>query len=441
MPDFNMQPSFPIAQVASAYQRKGELDNKTKMEQEEMLNQSIGAIGTIGNSLLEQKKKVAQALALGKQAGIDPELAKHMDSDQILKVYAIKQSQGNLAQVILARNPELAKDPGFLAALAGDGSSSKPAATPTPAPAPAPKPEAVLASTSPTIPMPAQGQPDSMIAAPPPVPVPIAAPPINPLNEPITKGTMNMIKTDLAHAPHKVMTAADAISAGQVPDRTIIKDLPKSGEPKDIMAPEYQGKLEKQYQDMKMKALSNRSGGLGLQDSKVNQAFDLRKLVNKYYDPKTGNFDLPPSQHAELALGLARLVSPTGQVGIDLMHELRQSTGREAMAKALIYAGADPTQVGGPTQNVVKMFVDSIDRQGETAEQLRDQYQQYISDNAPTDLDPARKAKHDRAKLNSFNDFLSKSPDRMAASGINLSGSDAARLAELRAKKAAGTLK
>lgn len=172
-----------------------------------------------------------------------------------------------------------------------------------------------------------------------------------------------------------------------------------------------QDKLEKQYADRLQKVIGFRSGGLGLQDSKVNQAIDLRVLLNQYYDPKTDSYNVPPAQHSELALGLARLVSPTGQVGVELEKLLRQKTGREALANALIYAGFDPTAVGGSTQSVIKMFKDSIDRQGETAERLRDKYISGLKGLYPTGLKQDRIDRLNKAEMtNSFREMLKESP-------------------------------
>lgn len=190
---------------------------------------------------------------------------------------------------------------------------------------------------------------------------------------------------------------------------TMAKDLAPSDSPNA----KQQDALEKQYADRLQKVVSFRSGGLGLQDSKVDQAIDLRTLMNQYYDPKTDTYNVPPAQHSEIALGLARLVSPQGTVPIELEKQIRQSTGREALAQALIYAGADPAQVGGPTQSVVKMFKDSIDRQGNTAERLRDQYINGLKGLKPTSLSQDRVDRLNKAELtSSYSDFLKKSPDQ-----------------------------
>jgi hypothetical protein len=418
MVDFNMKPSFPIEAVIGASQRKAALEQQAKAQDTDQLVQGLGAIQKVGQSLVDQRLQVARSLALGKQFGIPDDQARLMQPDDILKTAAVNKGGIDMQMLFTLLHPNAAAAQAGTA-NAANAQGATPASNPSPAPqgngamltgglgAPQPIPAAPLPGgvdpSTATVPSP-------VASTPAPVPVPIPAPPSKPMmvNPATAKMAFQMTQ---ANRMEPVMTRSQAEAQGGVKHGTHI--LPDEKGPKDLMSPEYQGKLEKQYADMRMKALSNRSGGLGLQDSKVNQAFDLRKLVNKYYDPKTGEFNIPPSQHAELALGLARLVSPTGQVGIELMHELRQGTGREALSKALIYAGADPTKVGGPTQSVARMFIDSVDRQGETAEQLRDQYMQYISDNAPTDLDPSRKAKHDQGKLNSFNDFLSKSPDHL----------------------------
>lgn len=455
MPDFGVKQFVAPDAFVNAYQRKAQLQNEMQQQQQTLATQMVDAIGKVGTSLYDRKKQVANALLVKKNLfpGVDEKDLQNLDADTMIKLYGAKNKVPDFLTAMAGANPSLMKEPWFAKALQNSLAPQTEAVLPPP---PAQPP--VVPSPAQT-PVPRQQEPFMTMAPPPPSVVPSVQTPASPMMNPLTPGTTSqtpspadlikllagsnptsattnaMMKMAQANREVPVMTTAEGLAAGSVPKGTVLRDLPK-----DIMDPATQQKLEKQYTDIKMRALSNRSGGLGLQDSKVNQAVDLRKLVNKYYDQKTGEFNVPPSQHAELALGLARLVSPTGQVGIELMHELRQSTGREAISKALIYAGADPMQVGGPTQNVVRMFIDSIDRQGETAEQLRDQYMQYISDNAPTDLDPARKAKHDKGKINSFNEFLANSPDKVT-SGINLQGSDASRLAELRAKKVAGTLK
>jgi hypothetical protein len=175
---------------------------------------------------------------------------------------------------------------------------------------------------------------------------------------------------------------------------------------------EQQNKLEKDYADRLQKVVSFRSGGLGLTDQKVDQARQLRVLLNSNYDPKTGEYNIPPSLHSELALGLARLMSGTGQVPLQLEEQLRQKTGREALSSAMVYFGMDPQQVGGPTQSVIKLFKDSIDRQGLEAERQRDQYMKGLRGLRPTKLKKERADALESAQLtNSYKDVLNESPE------------------------------
>ncbi len=151
-------------------------------------------------------------------------------------------------------------------------------------------------------------------------------------------------------------------------------------------------------------AVSSLSGtGARLQDAKVNQAIDLRQMLDQNYDPKTGEYNVPPALHAELALGMAKLLSPSGTVAVEMEQQLRQKTAREGLAGALIFLGFDPSEVGGSTQGVIKMFAHSIDRQGEVAEDLRNQY---LSQD---------KTLGNMSAGSSFRGYLGKSPSRQQA--------------------------
>lgn len=179
-----------------------------------------------------------------------------------------------------------------------------------------------------------------------------------------------------------------------------------------------QDRLEQNYRTLWTKGISRYSGGLGLQDSKVNQAIDLRTLLNTYYDKKTGNYSIPPSQHTELVIGLARLLSPTGQIAQELVHDLRQGTAKEQFAKLQIYFGLDPVVAGGPTQSVIKMFANSIDRLGLKSEEIRNKYYDDIRKLAPAELTQERKDAVSKEYLgSSFKEFLAKSPDQQGNQG------------------------
>jgi hypothetical protein len=161
---------------------------------------------------------------------------------------------------------------------------------------------------------------------------------------------------------------------------------------------EGQDKLEKDYSATLLKELSNRSGGLGLQDQKVNQAIHLKALVNQYSDGK-GNYNIPTAQYAELAMGLANLISPTGSSEGD-RQAIMSKTASGDLRGAIQYITGTPQN--GNTQAIIKNLVDSIDRQGTVAQQLRDQDVQFLHGLAPTELDQSRIDKLEKNTLSSY---------------------------------------
>lgn len=172
-----------------------------------------------------------------------------------------------------------------------------------------------------------------------------------------------------------------------------------------------QSKLEQQYRTGLEKVFSNRSGELGVQNSNVNTAIKLRTLADQYYDPVTDTYNVPPAQHADLAIGYASMLSKTGIVSDSRMEEIRQKTAKEGLAKTLIYLGADPKDVGGPTQSVVKNFIEGIDRQGIESEKLRDRAMSGLKDLVPTGLKKETVDRLNKAQLtSSYNDYLKTSP-------------------------------
>ncbi len=161
-----------------------------------------------------------------------------------------------------------------------------------------------------------------------------------------------------------------------------------------------QQKLEQQYRSILAKELSNRTGGLGLQDSKVNQAVHLKALYDSYYDPKTKNYNIPTAQYSELVLGLANLLSPTGNTSEGERAELKSRTAAGNLKGAVQYVTGEPQN--GNTQAIIKNLVDSINRQGVISEQLRDQDVLFLQGLAPTDLEPDRRAAMEKNLLPSF---------------------------------------
>jgi len=159
----------------------------------------------------------------------------------------------------------------------------------------------------------------------------------------------------------------------------------------DPSTPKNQERLEQQYRGVLTKVLSSRSGGLGLEDQKVNQAKHLLALFDQSRDPKTGEYSIPKVMQSEIALGLARLISPTGQVGEGMMNEFNQRSAKGDLAGFLTYMTGHPFT--GSTQDIFKMYRDSIERQAKVAEGNRESYLDSIRAYAPTDLADDRRQK------------------------------------------------
>lgn len=149
-----------------------------------------------------------------------------------------------------------------------------------------------------------------------------------------------------------------------------------------------QQKLEQQYRTVLSKEFSSRTGSLGIENNKVNQANHLDALFSQYYDPKTGTYNVPKSQYGELAIGLANLISPTGTVTEGARKEIEQRTAAGDIGGAITYITGKP--VAGTTNDVIKNLVDSVDRQAQIAVSNRQSALDNMKFLAPTDLDPSR---------------------------------------------------
>lgn len=146
--------------------------------------------------------------------------------------------------------------------------------------------------------------------------------------------------------------------------------------------------LEQQYRQVLSKEFSARTGSLGIENAKVNQANHLNALFTKYYDPKTGNYNVPTAQYAELAIGLANMLSGTGQSSDPDRQEIKSKTAAGDIAGALQYITGTPEN--GNTQAIIKNLIDSVDRQAQTAIRNRQAALDDMKAMAPTDLAPAR---------------------------------------------------
>ncbi len=159
-----------------------------------------------------------------------------------------------------------------------------------------------------------------------------------------------------------------------------------------------QDKLEQEYRTVLTRAVSSRSGGLGLEDQKVQQANHLLALLDQTYDPKSGTYTIPKTLQGELAAGLARLVAPGGNVGIEMMREFDQRTAKGDIAGALSYITGHPFPTA--PQDFAQLLKDSIERQGSVAMENREGEMRYLRGLAPTDLKEGRRTALEANTLN-----------------------------------------
>ncbi len=150
-----------------------------------------------------------------------------------------------------------------------------------------------------------------------------------------------------------------------------------------------QQKLEQQYRTGLKTMFSSRSGALGIVNNKIVQANSADALFNQFYDPKTGNYNIPSSQYEEVALALASIITNTGTATQQEVESLKAATAKGDFNKAVQYFGGVPQN--GTTQKIIQNLVHSVDREAETALQERDQLFESLKAQArPTDLDQNR---------------------------------------------------
>lgn len=222
-----MQPNFPVATIIDAAGRNAQLQEQAREAGNKSLLEGLQAIGQVGQSLYDQKKRVAQSLALGRKYGLDDATSRVLDQDQILKMAAI--------------------DKGFINAdLFGDmlrvqaGLPPKNSGTPTTPATPSTPPTPTPASTTPGTPaspamLTSDVQPSPVATAPSPaplmpsatgqMPVPIPAPPpgmprqLNPAEQKLLQHTVDVMNKN---RPIPVSSDTDALAKGSIDPRTKI---------------------------------------------------------------------------------------------------------------------------------------------------------------------------------------------------------------------------
>lgn len=156
--------------------------------------------------------------------------------------------------------------------------------------------------------------------------------------------------------------------------------------------------LEQQFRSTLGSMFRSRSGEMGIEDIKVGVANHALSAITQYYDPKTGDYNIPRVALNEIALDLAKLHSPTGQVGAQMEQEFKQPTAFGLVKDLETKVFGKP--LSGTTQAVAKMYIDAIVRQGEQSEKARDMSLGNLQKLAPTDLEPRRVKALSQAQFN-----------------------------------------
>lgn len=122
--------------------------------------------------------------------------------------------------------------------------------------------------------------------------------------------------------------------------------------------------------DIATKQVSYRSGSIGVQGSKVDQAIHASQLIDQAFDPKTGQYNITQVPYGELSETLGSLLSGGTGTSDARISALKQATLQGDFNKVLTYFTGKPSNA--TSQDALKQLVSIVDRQGLTAEQIRD---------------------------------------------------------------------
>lgn len=164
----------------------------------------------------------------------------------------------------------------------------------------------------------------------------------------------------------------------------------------DINSPKNQERLEESYRSLLKTTQSSRSGGMGLEDKKVDQAKHLLALLDQTRS-KDGSYSLTPTQQTELSMGLATLISPTGVPSDSARNDINAATASGDLAKLGTYITGTP--FAGTPQKIAELLRESIERQGVQAEQNREGHFNQLRAFAPTDLEAGRRERLEKGLI------------------------------------------
>lgn len=163
--------------------------------------------------------------------------------------------------------------------------------------------------------------------------------------------------------------------------------------------------------DQVMKTMySSRSGVLGVSAQKVDQAVNLRTLINTAYNPESGDYNLTNQQYHELALGLASMLAPNAVASDAKMQSLIAKSAEGDINGIAQYLLGTPKNA--TSQDLIKNIIGTIDREGIQSETNRNKHLDSLKTLIPSGLKADRADKLKQMHFGtSYKDFLQSSPD------------------------------
>lgn len=351
MPDFTLKPTFPMASVIDAAQRKAQLEQQFKTNANQQLVQGLDAIGQVGQSLVDKRMKVAQALALGKQFDIPDNIAKGMDPTQILQVGAIKKGQVDMTMLMSMLHP------GFTPNVA-------PTATPASGTPSMPSNGAILASNSTATPIPTPSPAIPQPAAqdiPASAPVPIPAPTVMP--KMVNKATVDTA-LKIAGQQVPVMTSAEGLAKGHVPKGTVFKE-----EPGNSLADK---KEQDAYWRDAVRGLQSIRGDTAMKDIETQRNAAIQgynRLKQIEFSGKAPN----PIDYIDILGQVYKARTGTAPTQ-EVLKEAKQATSQAAIGK--FWTLATGQQMPGTSKEIALSLKDMVTHMGLQADELHDGYMQ-----------------------------------------------------------------
>lgn len=118
-------------------------------------------------------------------------------------------------------------------------------------------------------------------------------------------------------------------------------------------------------------------GDFKIQNDKVTNAIHGVNLMAQFYNPKTGDFNIPKTQYNEFSQIAAKVLTNNPVLSNEQVNQINQRTATGDFAGLANYLGITDNNgqpLTGSTQSIINNLADTILRQGVTAQSLRDQY-------------------------------------------------------------------